>query len=86
MPPRFSQGPTLGEFIEVAKRYGWTVVRLSALGDSFGRQRIKYLRRRARSGRVEIVDLLVSNESERLARSTLEALCENSGVPLEDFE
>jgi hypothetical protein len=53
-------------------------------GGYFGRRRIKDLRR-YKGNTLEIVDLVVDREDERLARATPEALCQNSGVPLEDF-
>lgn len=78
----FSQMPTLGEFVEHARRYGFRkhTVRVPGLGT------IKYLRRESRPPREpDLVDLPPMPESRRLARAGLESLCQASGVPREDF-
>ena len=79
----FSQMPTLGEFIERAKAYGYRKQTISVPGLG----RIKYLRRadRKRQQGLELVDLPPMPESRRLTRAGVASLCARSRVPMEDF-
>ena len=73
--------PTLGEFIAGARVYGYTrhVIRLSELGT-----RIVYLRR-GKGAAVTLIDLPALRDSDRLTRAATERLCEQAGIPREDF-
>ena len=73
--------PTLGEFIERAKVYGYTkhTIRIREF-----RTRIIYLRR-GRGNTAELVDLPPIRENDRLTRAAVESLCERAGIPTEDF-
>ncbi len=78
----FSQRPTLGEFIRGARSHGWVIRRLKPLGGQFGKERLKY---RLRKNDRKIVDLPLQNEDERLSQTSFEVLCQNTGIPEEDF-
>jgi len=73
--------PTLGEFIETARSYGYRkrTITVPGLG------RIKYLRRVRSPGAPELVDLPPMSESQRLTRAGVLSLCARSGVPKGDF-
>jgi hypothetical protein len=83
LSPRFSQRPTLGEFIAVAKqRFGYALRRTVPIGGSFGKERLKYLFRK-KDGK--IIDLPFQADHARLSQNSFEALCQNAGIPEEDF-
>ena len=71
--------PTLGEFIERAKVYGYTkhTIRIRE-------SRIIYLRR-GRGDTAELVDLPPIRENDRLTRAAVESLCQRAGIPTEDL-
>jgi hypothetical protein len=79
--PAFSQMPTLGEFIARARPYGYTkhTIRIPELG-----MRLVYLRR-VRGAALELVDLPLMRESDRLTRDAIEDLCLRARIPAEDF-
>ena len=73
--------PTLGEFIRVARAYGYTkqTIRIRER-----QAKIVYLRR-GRGDGARLVDLPPVRESERLTRAVVESLCARAGIPREDF-
>jgi len=81
LSPRFSQMPTLGEFIVRARAYGYTkhIIRIPEL-----RARLVYLRR-DNGESAQLVDLPSIRESDRLTRAAVESLCRTTGIPSEDF-
>jgi len=72
--------PTLGEFIERAKLFGFAKRTISVPGLG----RIRYLKRDDKP-EPKIVDLPPIHEGQRLSRDAVETLCENTGIPREDF-
>lgn len=81
MVARFSQPPTLGEFIANAKKYGFKKRVLSLHGGPRGPDVIVYLWRDPD----HFAELPSVRESERLSRLAVEHLCRQLGIPLEDF-
>jgi hypothetical protein len=77
---RFSQMPTLGEFIARARQLGWvrTTIRIRGIGQ------LTYLKRNREGTSPALVDLPPMRENDRLTRNDLESLCERTGVPRED--
>ena len=81
MVPRFSQMPTLGEFIAHAKRYGFTRRLVTLESARLGRGRMTYLWRDAD----HFAELPELRQSDRLTRDVVETLCRQLGIPAEDF-
>lgn len=81
MVARFSQPPTLREFIANAKRYGFKKRPASLHGGPRGPDVIAYLWRDPD----HFAELPTVRESERLTRLAFEHLCRQLGIPLEDF-
>lgn len=81
MVPRFSQPPTLGEFIAQAKRYGYTLRFVSPHGGRRGPDVIGYLWRNSD----HFAELPGIRENDRLTRDQLELLCSKLAIPLEDL-
>ena len=72
--------PTLGELIEVAKRYGWKLGRTPGVRGPRGPARIRYLRRGN-----DFIDVLNTRDSDRLTINSVTSLCRRLGIPLEEF-
>jgi hypothetical protein len=73
--------PTLGEFIVQARKYGFRKRSLTLTVGPRGRDRIVYLWRDAE----HFAELPRMRESDRLTRVVVETLCEQLGIPGEDF-
>lgn len=81
MSPRFSQMPTLGEFVAHARTYGFRKRSLTIDRGSRGRAMIVYLWRDAD----HFAELPGVREIDRLTRDVVETLCRQLGIPGEDF-
>ena len=75
--------PTLGEFIERARRAPYNFTKSTMSDRDLGR--IVFLRRERRGSSVELIDLPPGPETQRLSRNTGESLCRKTGILLEDF-
>lgn len=73
--------PTLGEFVDHAKQYGFTRRRITVESARLGRGRMAYLWRDA-DHFAELPDL---RQSDRLTRDVVETLCRQLAIPREDF-
>jgi hypothetical protein len=83
MPQSFSELPTLGEFIERARRFGVRLKQTPDLADGpTGPVRFYYLQRRDLTPFVVLPDL---RRDRRLERVTIENWCATLGLPREDF-
>jgi hypothetical protein len=80
MVAQFSQMPTLGELIKVARNYGWRLGKTPGVIGPHGEARIRYLRRGN-----QFVDLPDLRNGDRLTRIVVERLCRQAGLPPEDF-
>jgi hypothetical protein len=80
MAARFSQPPTLGEVIKVAKKYGFRLGTTPGLVGPRGPARIRYLVR----GDIH-VDLADLRDGHRLTENSLRYISHRTGIPLEDF-
>jgi hypothetical protein len=78
---RFSQPPTLGEFIARSKKYGYRLRSLSPHGSRRGLDVIRYLWRDPD----HFAELPGARQSDRLSRAVLERLCRQLNIPREDF-
>ena len=78
----FSQLPTLGEFIEVARASPYRFTKVTWNVPDAGR--IVYLRR-VIGGMEQIIDLPPGPQTQRLARHPLVGLCRKAQIRLEDF-
>ena len=81
MNARFSQMPTLGEFIAHARKYGFRKRTVTLEGGPRGRDRIFYLWRDPD----HFAELPGVRQSDRLTRDAVETLCRLLGIPGEDF-
>ena len=81
MTARFSQMPTLGEFIAHARTYGFRRRVLVLEGGPRGSSRIVYLWRDAD----HFAELPNVRYSDRLTRDTVATLCHRLKIPGEDF-
>ena len=81
--PNLSQMPTLGEFIERARRSPYHFTKGAMRDPDLGR--IVFLRREQHGSSVELIDLPPGPETQRLTRNTLESLCRKTGILPEDF-
>jgi hypothetical protein len=73
--------PTLGEFVDHAKQYGFTRRLVMFESSQLGRVTLIYLWRDA-AHFAELPDL---RQSDRLTRDVVETLCRQLGIPPEDF-
>lgn len=75
--------PTLGEFIERARRYGFTLRRVGIdIHGPRGRTRIDYLWRVTPLAFASLPDY---PHERRLTRNRVRSLCTQLGIPAEDF-
>ena len=81
MAPRFSQMPTLGEFVAQAKKYGFKRRLVTLESPRLGRARLIYLWRDA----AHFAELPHLPQGDRLTREVVETLCRQLGIPAEDF-
>ena len=82
--PRFSQMPTLGEFIDRASKYGYVLRHVAGVVDIATDQPeiMEYLwRERDRI----VLELPKMPKRSRLTRAEVESLCKRCGIPLDDF-
>jgi hypothetical protein len=77
---RFSQMPTLGEFVHRAKQLGFKLRTIELLSPD-GRERMRYLWRNPQS----FAELPNVRDGDRLTRSEVERLCARLDIPREDF-
>ena len=73
--------PTLGEFVDRAKQYGFTRRLVTFESSQLGRVTLIY-RWRDAGHFAELPDL---RQSDRLTRDVVETLCRLLGIPREDF-
>ena len=81
MTARFSQMPTLGEFIAHAKKYGLRRRLITVESARLGRNRLIYLWRDVD----QFAELPNLRQSDRLTRDVVATLCRQLGIPGEDF-
>jgi hypothetical protein len=80
MTARFSQPPTLGEVIQVAKKYGFRLGTTPGVIGPRGEARIRYLVRGD-----TYIDLADLKNNDRLTENSLRYISRRTGIPLEDL-